>query len=169
MATTLGTKTGFQCKTHDLSDPRNRNHKSLAIGNHNFEVARFSRRNRSKNRSVAITKIALGQKNRCGSESHPCSRKASGVLMSCQNRVLRNRVSGMFSGNPYDYQNHTRNPPTIAQAVWGTYCTTAKVYGHSCVRKRCFTLMIACCMISSSQSCLLSAHKHDFSAQHRSQ
>ena len=31
-----------------LSDPRNRNHKSLAIGNHNFEVASFSRRNRSK-------------------------------------------------------------------------------------------------------------------------
>ena len=31
-----------------LSDPRNRNHKSLAIGNHNFEVACFSRRNRSK-------------------------------------------------------------------------------------------------------------------------
>ena len=31
-----------------LSDPRNRNHKSLAIGNHNFEVANFSRRNRSK-------------------------------------------------------------------------------------------------------------------------
>ena len=32
----------------ELSDPRNRNHKSLAIGNHNFEVASFSRRNRSK-------------------------------------------------------------------------------------------------------------------------
>ena len=31
-----------------LSDPLNRNHKSLAIGNHNFEVASFSRRNRSK-------------------------------------------------------------------------------------------------------------------------
>ena len=31
-----------------LSDPRNRNHKSLAIGNHNFEVASFFRRNRSK-------------------------------------------------------------------------------------------------------------------------
>ena len=31
-----------------LSDPRNRNYKSLAIGNHNFEVASFSRRNRSK-------------------------------------------------------------------------------------------------------------------------
>ena len=48
--------------------PRNRNHKSLAIVNHNFEVASFSRRNRS----VAIT--ALGRKNRCDSESHPCSR-----------------------------------------------------------------------------------------------
>ena len=33
---------------HPLSDPHNRNHKSLAIGNHNFEVASFSRRNRSK-------------------------------------------------------------------------------------------------------------------------
>ena len=32
----------------ELSDPRNRNHKLLAIGNHNFEVASFSRRNRSK-------------------------------------------------------------------------------------------------------------------------
>ena len=31
-----------------LSDPRNRNHKSLAIANHNFEVASFSRRNRSE-------------------------------------------------------------------------------------------------------------------------
>ena len=35
-------------KGYRLSDPRNRNHKSLAIGNHNFEVASFSRRNRSK-------------------------------------------------------------------------------------------------------------------------
>ena len=34
--------------SHNLNDPRNRNHKSLAIGNHNFEVASFSRRNRSK-------------------------------------------------------------------------------------------------------------------------
>ena len=32
----------------DLSDPRNRNHKSLAIANHNFEVASFSRRNRNE-------------------------------------------------------------------------------------------------------------------------
>ena len=31
-----------------LSDPRNHNHKSLAIGNHNFEIASFSCRNRSK-------------------------------------------------------------------------------------------------------------------------
>ena len=41
----------FSIKTvgwRKLSDPRNRNHKSLAIGNHNFEVASFSRRNRSK-------------------------------------------------------------------------------------------------------------------------
>ena len=36
------------CDRDPLSDPRNRNHKSLAIGNHNFEVASFSRRNRSK-------------------------------------------------------------------------------------------------------------------------
>ena len=48
----------------------NRNHKSLPIGNHNFEVASFSRRNRS----AAITQLALGQNNRCDSESHPCSR-----------------------------------------------------------------------------------------------
>ena len=53
------------------------------------------------------------------------------------NRVLRNRVSRMFSGNPYEFQNHTRNLPTITQAVRGTYCTTTKVNGHSCVRKRC--------------------------------
>ena len=32
----------------ELSDPRNRNHKSLAIANHNFEVASFPRRNRSE-------------------------------------------------------------------------------------------------------------------------
>ena len=41
-----------------LVNPRNRNHKSLANGNHNIEIASFSRRNRN----VAITKIALGQK-----------------------------------------------------------------------------------------------------------
>ena len=43
---------GFYLNTKEwkirVSDPRNRNHKSLAIGNHNFEVASFSRRNRSK-------------------------------------------------------------------------------------------------------------------------
>ena len=32
----------------ELSDPRTRNHKPLAIGNHNFEIASFSRRNRNK-------------------------------------------------------------------------------------------------------------------------
>ena len=32
----------------ELSDPRNRNHKSLAIANRNLEVASFSRRNRSE-------------------------------------------------------------------------------------------------------------------------
>ena len=41
-----------------LVNPRNRNHKSLANGNHNIEITSFSRRNRS----VAITKIELGQK-----------------------------------------------------------------------------------------------------------
>ena len=38
----------LQTRLGNLSDPRNRNHKSLAIGNHNFEIASFSRRNRSK-------------------------------------------------------------------------------------------------------------------------
>ena len=37
-----------------LSDPRNRNHKSLAIANHNFEVASFSRRNRSE---IAVLEV----------------------------------------------------------------------------------------------------------------
>ena len=41
-------KTGPFQGIRNLSDPGNRNHKSLAIGNHNFEVASFSRRNRSK-------------------------------------------------------------------------------------------------------------------------
>ena len=41
-------KTASKHCIRELSDPRNRNHKSLAIGNHNFEVASFSRRNRSK-------------------------------------------------------------------------------------------------------------------------
>ena len=31
-----------------ISDPRNRDHKSLAIANRNFEVASFSRRNRNE-------------------------------------------------------------------------------------------------------------------------
>ena len=38
----------------DLSDPRSRNHKSLAIANHNFEVASFSRRNRNK---IAVLQV----------------------------------------------------------------------------------------------------------------
>ena len=38
----------FYLNLPQLSDPRSRNHKSLAIGNHNLEVASFSRRNRSK-------------------------------------------------------------------------------------------------------------------------
>ena len=37
-----------------LSDPHHRNHKSLAIANHNFEVASFSRRNRSE---IAVLKV----------------------------------------------------------------------------------------------------------------
>ena len=37
-----------------LGDPRNRNHKSLAIANHNFEVASFSRRYRSK---IAVLEV----------------------------------------------------------------------------------------------------------------
>ena len=36
-----------------LSDPRNRNHKSLAIANHNFEVARFFPQKSQWNRSFA--------------------------------------------------------------------------------------------------------------------
>ena len=36
-----------RAKVSDLSDARNPNHKSLAIANHNFEVASFSRRNRN--------------------------------------------------------------------------------------------------------------------------
>ena len=39
--------------SHALSDPHDRNHKSLAIGNHNLEVASFARRN--------CRKIALSQ------------------------------------------------------------------------------------------------------------
>ena len=61
---------------------------------------------------------------------HPCA-----IFDVMPNRVLRNRVLGMLSGNPYEFQKHTRNPPTIAQAVWGTYCATEKVNGQSCVRK----------------------------------
>ena len=37
-----------------LSDPHNRNHKSLAIANHNFEVASFFRRNRSE---IAVSEV----------------------------------------------------------------------------------------------------------------
>ena len=36
------------------SDPRNRNHKSLAIANHNFEVASFCRRNRNE---IAVLQV----------------------------------------------------------------------------------------------------------------
>ena len=45
--------TGLQARC-ELSDPRNRNHKSLAIANHNFEVASFSRRNRSE---IAVLEV----------------------------------------------------------------------------------------------------------------
>ena len=40
-----------------LSDPRNRNHKSLAIANRKFEVASFSRRNRSE---IAVLQGVFG-------------------------------------------------------------------------------------------------------------
>ena len=39
---------------HGLSDPRHRNHKSLAIANHDFEVAKFSRTNRSE---IAVLEV----------------------------------------------------------------------------------------------------------------
>ena len=40
--------------SQNLSDPRNRNHKSLAIANHNFEVASLSRRNRNE---IAVLQV----------------------------------------------------------------------------------------------------------------
>ena len=61
-----GTKTGTRVRSHvpperktgtrvhSLSDPRNRNHKSLAIANHDFEVASFSCRNRNE---IAVLKV----------------------------------------------------------------------------------------------------------------
>ena len=51
------------------------------------------------------------------------------------NRVFINRFLIMLSGNPYEFQNNTRNPPP--QAVWGTFRTSAKVNGHSRDRKGC--------------------------------
>ena len=60
--------------TSDLSDPRNRNHKSLAIGNHNFKVTSFSSRNRDKIAVSQSQKSHWAKKNHCDSESHPCSR-----------------------------------------------------------------------------------------------
>ena len=45
-----------------LSGPSGRNHKSLAIGNHNFEVASFSRRDRNQIAVSRSPKSALGQK-----------------------------------------------------------------------------------------------------------
>ena len=41
-------------KPLQLSDPRHRNHKSLAIANHNFEVTSFSRRNHSE---IAVLEV----------------------------------------------------------------------------------------------------------------
>ena len=38
----------------ELSDPRHRNHKLLAMANHNFEVASFSRRNRNENAVLEV-------------------------------------------------------------------------------------------------------------------
>ena len=62
----------------ELSDPRNRNHKSLAIGNRNFEIASFSRRNRNK--------IAVSQ-----SQKSHWAKKVAAI----QNRTL---VVATFSG-----------------------------------------------------------------------
>ena len=42
-----------------IGDPRNRNHKSPAIANHNFEVASFSRRNRSFTGVFGVAMIFL--------------------------------------------------------------------------------------------------------------
>ena len=42
-----------------LSDPRNRNHKSLAIANNNFEVASFSRRNRNEIAVLQLSSFSL--------------------------------------------------------------------------------------------------------------
>ena len=46
----------------DLSDPRNRNHKSLAIGNPNFEAASLSSRNRNK------MTVSQSQKSHCANK-----------------------------------------------------------------------------------------------------
>ena len=80
----------------ELSDPRNRNHKSLAIGNHNFEVAGFSRRNRRK--------IAVSQSQK----SHWAKIKIAVI----QNRTL---VVATYSGGFQThvallkhYKNHTK-------------------------------------------------------------
>ena len=50
---TLLRSTSFK-EPSKLSDPRHRNHKSLAIANHNFEVASFSRRNRNE---IAVLEV----------------------------------------------------------------------------------------------------------------
>ena len=60
-----------------LSDPRNRNHKALAIGNHNFEVASFSRGNRNKSQ-------CHNHKNRIGP---PKSRRFR-ITALCSQRML---------------------------------------------------------------------------------
>ena len=54
----------------DLVTPRNCNHKSQS----QLRSRKLFPQKSQYNRSVAITKIALGQKNRCDSESHTCSR-----------------------------------------------------------------------------------------------
>ena len=42
-------------RSQELSDPRNRNHKSLAIGNHNFDIASFSSGCRKRSGHFLVT------------------------------------------------------------------------------------------------------------------
>ena len=103
------TQPGNSC---DLSDPRNRNHKSLAIGNHNFKVASFSRRNRSK--------IAVSQSQK----SHWAKK-----IAAIQNHTL---VVATYSGGGFQthvallkhYKNHTKlavpeSKELVSEGVFG--------------------------------------------------
>ena len=101
----------------------------------------------------------------------PCSRSSIPRMADVMpNRVLRKRVLGMLSGNSYEFQNHTRNPPTMTRKPYGAHTVQLQRSMDTHVSENgVFTLTIAGCVILSSQSCLLSAYKQDFSAQHRSQ